>query len=134
MKVLYDTNLYIDLLRKKEHLPLFTERSHIRFLSPIVMMELMAGALDPKVKRAVNQLIDPYFRAGRIVALTTNLFYEAGECLAKLQKRRKDSLLLSHDVLIALSAQSIGAILFTKNKKDLEKIGLYLSVGVEFVS
>lgn len=134
MKVLYDTNLYINLLRNKAHLSLFTDRSHVRFLSPVVMMELMAGAQTRRQKRAMNQLIDPYSRAGRIIQLTTSIFYKAGQCLATLKIKKSISPSFSHDVLIAFSALSIGATLFTGNKKDFDKIAYHVPVRVEFIT
>lgn len=133
MKVLYDTNLYINLLRNQAHLSLFTDRSHVRFLCPIVMMELIAGAQTRRQKRAVDQLIDPYSRAGRIIPVTTSIFYKAGQCLAKLKIKKSISPGFSHDVLIAFSALSIGATLFTNNKKDFEKIAYYVPLKVEFI-
>lgn len=132
MKVLYDTNLYIDLLRDKSHFQLFIDRTHVRFLSPLVMMELRAGARTRKEVRIVDQLIDPYSRAGRIVSLTAGIFYKAGHCLAKLKTTRHPH--ISHDVLIALSALSIGAVLYTRNRKDFEKIAPLLPLKVEFIS
>lgn len=134
MKVLYDTNLYIDLLRGKARLTLFTDRSHVRFLSPVVIMELSAGIRESRHKRVVDQLIDPYSRAGRVVPLTGSDFYKAGQCLAKLKIGKSISPGFSHDVLIALSTISVGATLFTQNRKDFERIAHHLPLKMELVS
>lgn len=134
MKVLYDTNLYIDLLRNKSHLQLFTNRTHIRFLSPVVVMELKAGARTRRQARVIDRLIDPYSRAGRLIPLTAGIFYKAGGCLSRLKTEKSINPFISHDVLIALSAISIGGVLFTRNRKDFEKIAVFLPLKVEFMA
>ena len=50
MKVVYDTCLYIDFLRNRDHEDIFLERNQIRFLSPVVLMELLAGVRKNKDK------------------------------------------------------------------------------------
>ncbi len=133
MKVVYDTCLYIDLLRSSQRLELFQQRSHIRFISPIVVMELRAGAINTALQRIVDQLLSPYSKASRIIELHSNLYYKAGECLAKLNKEIRKSKGFSNDLLIALSAISIGATLFTSNHKDFEKISKILPLKWEKV-
>ena len=130
MKVVYDTCLYIDFLRSSERLPLFLDRSFIRFLSPIVMMELMAGARTPRHRKILDRLFYPYSRAHRMISLNPQIYYKGGEALAKIGPAHKG---LSHDILIALSAASIGATLFTSNRKDFEKISRFVPVRVEYV-
>lgn len=134
MKVVYDTCLYIDLLRSSQRLSLFTDPSQIRYLSPIVLMELMAGARTPHQKKTVDRLLKPYSKAYRIIHLGANLFYKAGECIARMSHAGgqipKD---ITHDLLIALSAASIGATLFTSNKKDFERIRKFVPVEVHYV-
>lgn len=134
MKVVYDTCLYVDLLRSSDRLPLFTDRSQIRYLSPVVLMELMAGARVPKQKKVIDRLLKPYSKANRIIHLGANLFYKAGECMAWMGR---DGMPLhksmTHDFLIALSAASIGATLFTSNKKDFERIGKFVDVKLSYV-
>ncbi len=130
MKVVYDTCLYIDFLRSSDRLPLFRDRSYIRFLSPIVMMELMAGARTPHSRKILDQLFHPYSQARRIISLGPPLYYKAGQCLAKVGSFHHG---LSHDILIAHSAASVGAVLFTSNRKDFEKISKLVSMRVEYV-
>jgi predicted nucleic acid-binding protein len=134
MKVVYDTCLYVDLLRSAARLALFTDRSQIRYLSPVVLMELMAGARTPQQRKVVDRLLKPYSKAHRIIHLGANLFYKAGQCLARMGRHgiqlHKG---LTHDLLIALSAASIGATLFTGNKKDFERIGKFVDVEMRYV-
>lgn len=132
MKVVYDTCLYIDLLRGFERLALFTDRTHIRYMSPVVIMELLAGAKTPRQKKVVDKLIHPYSKASRLISISSGLFYKAGCCLEKLQASQL-SKGFTHDLLIALSAASVGAVLFTSNKKDFARIARQVPVKMEYV-
>ena len=134
MKAVYDTCLYIDMLRSGKHSEIFQSRSHIRYLSPVVVMELSAGARTPSAKRALERLFNPYSKAQRVLSLSANAYLKAGEILQKLSSSQgRLGIHLSHDVLIALSAHSVGATLFTSNKKDFAAIKRYLNYSVEFI-
>ncbi len=134
MKAVYDTCLYIDLLRASKRIDLFSDRDHLRYLSPIVLMEIMAGVTKVKQKKIVDQLLASYLQAHRVLLLTANHYYQAGICAAALKTcgewRHK---YLTHDILIALSAKSIGAVLFTNNKKDFQVIARHIDFKVEYV-
>ncbi len=98
------------------------------------MMELLAGARKLEQRRFLDRLFAPYSKALRLISLDANHFYKAGECLAHLGAGRKEIHLgLSHDVLIAISALSIGATLYTSNKKDFSKIQTLLPVKLEYL-
>lgn len=134
MKTIYDTNLYIDFLRSADHTQLFSSRFHIRFLSPIVIMELNAGATNVHQKRALEKLYHPYSKGGRILNLEASHFYKAGEILRKIKKGNGSIKAgFSHDVLIALNAAHSGCTLFTRNKKDFEIIRECLSFKLQIV-
>ena len=134
MKVVYDTSLYIDLLRSSKRLPLFTNREQVRYLSAVVMMELVAGVRHAKQKRIVDSLISPYSKANRILSLNVPLYYKAGETLAVLsQQGWQISRSLVNDVLIALSSFSTGAVLYTNNRKDFQQIAKTIPLRLEFV-
>ena len=65
-------------------------------------------------------------RAGRILLPTAQVYEEAGEVLRRLQTDRDYELhgaySLTNDVLIALSARTIGATVITQNGADFEAI------------
>ena len=62
------------------------------------------------------------------------MFLKAGEIMQIVNSEFGDiSHGFSHDVLIALSASTIGATLFTSNKRDFEKISRYLSFHLKIV-
>jgi predicted nucleic acid-binding protein len=134
VKAVYDTCVYIEFLRSAKHQELFASRHQIRYLSPVVMMELLAGARTPELRRALDRLFLPYSKAQRLISIDGNHFHKAGECLARLRaKRREIHLGLSHDVLIGLSALSIGATLYTSNRKDFSLIQSLVPLKVEFI-
>lgn len=135
MKVVYDTCLYIDLLRASLRLDLFVDRNHIRYLSPIVIMELMAGAHKTQGKNIIDKLIAPYIQSHRAINLDTNHYYAAGLCASqiRLHNQWNNHKHMSHDILIALSAKSIGATLYTRNKKDFQIINQFVKCKVEYV-
>lgn len=134
MKVVYDTCVYIDFLRTSKNSELFYDRSSFRFLSPIVAMELRAGAQGTAEIKALDRLFLPYSNAQRVITLSANTFLKAGEIIQKVHKSYGAlSQGFSHDVLIALSAATIGATLFTSNRKDFDKIASYLSFKHQFL-
>lgn len=130
MKVVYDTCIYIEFLRSGQYEDIFRDRSHIRYLSPIVMMELVAGVRNQKQRRGLEKLFLPYSKAHRLIDLNTNHYFKAGEILSKL---KAGSTHLSHDILIAMSALSVGAKLVTSNKKDFQRIAKLLPVKVSYL-
>lgn len=134
MKTVYDTCLYIDLLRDGKRTDLFSDRSHIRYLSPLVTMELLAGARTPVQQRVVERLIRPYIRANRLITLHSRLYMQAGTALAKLKITKKTLRRgFSNDLLIALSTLSIGATLFTNNHDDFALISKVIPLKIEYV-
>ncbi len=134
MKVLYDSNIYIRFLRSGEHQDLFTSRHHIRYLSSVVAMELLAGSKTPESRRALDKLFLPYSKAQRLVSPEANHYYKAGECLARLSSKLGEVHLgFSHDVLIAVSAVTLGATLFTENKRDFQLLKEQFPLLVEFL-
>jgi predicted nucleic acid-binding protein len=114
-KVVLDTNLYIGWLNRGAHEDLMLRGGHVRYLSAIVQMELRVGAKTLPARRALDQLARAYRTAGRIVLPDAAMFDEAGSVLQRLRDAgseiRRASLV--HDVLIALSARSLGATVLT---------------------
>jgi predicted nucleic acid-binding protein len=134
MKVVYDTCIYIDFLRAGRHHDLFMSREHIRYLSPVVVMELLAGARGPSSRKYLDRLFQPYSKAQRMITLHSNHYYKTGECIARLKAKRGEvGVGLSHDILIAISALSVGATLFTSNRKDFSKIQEYIPFRAHYL-
>ena len=89
------------------------------------MMELTAGARSVRDRRFLRTFFSAFRRAGRILLPTAAVFDEAGEVLRRLRERGHGmggACSLSNDVLITLSARSIGAVVITQNRTDFEAI------------
>lgn len=125
-KILVDTNIWIDWINQGRYEELLLTKGVIKYLSAIVLMELFAGAYKPSDSRQVNRLVLPFQRTQRIINPTLENYREAGQIMAKLKERDgfqiKKAVGLSHDILIALTARSIGATVLTANRHDFERI------------
>jgi len=125
-KHLIDTDLYIDLIQSGTTLPLIRELYEQDapgiYFSSIVVQELLAGARSPAASRRVEVLFRPFERTGRIVTPTHAHWKEAGNVLSKVLRQRPDLKVklpsLVNDCLLALTARSLGATLYTRNRND----------------
>ena len=132
-KLVIDTDLYIDLIRTGQFLPVINvlyekETPGIHF-SSIVAQELLAGARSSKTRTYVRWLVEPFERKGRIITPTHRDWKTAGDILAVLLMRhpsiKKKLRTMVNDCLLAMSARSKGATVYTRNREDF---GLILSV------
>jgi predicted nucleic acid-binding protein len=129
-KVLLDTNVFIDYLRAELYADwIFGGVSNIiRFLSSVVLMELRIGADTPRRQRAIDR-IQGAFPASRLIAPLPPLFDHAGRLFRALHGNGsglEDRLGPINDLLIALTARSIGATLLTGNVGHFRQIGRHL--------
>jgi predicted nucleic acid-binding protein len=87
-----------------------------------------------KAVKALNRLFSPYTKSQRIISMNANMFLKAGEIIQNVNSEfGAISQGFSQDVLIALSASTIGATLFTSNKRDFEKISRYLNFRLKII-
>ena len=125
-RVVLDTNIYIDWFNVGRHEDVVFQRDAVKHLSAVVLMELRAGAFTVHDRRLVQRVESAFARAGRILLPSRRVFAEAGDVLRRLQARRGFRLATSHsivnDVLIALSARSIGAMVVTQNQDHYRAI------------
>jgi predicted nucleic acid-binding protein len=123
-KVVLDTNVYIDWINRGFGEERILGTGLIRYLSAVVVMELRAGARTRGGRAAVDQLVRAYASGGRLVSPPLPVFERAGSLLRrlKLAGREVRSAAFVNDVLIALSARSIGAAVVTSNVRDFEAI------------
>jgi predicted nucleic acid-binding protein len=125
-KHLIDTDLYIDLIQSGITLPLIREiydkDTPGIYFSSVVAQELLAGARSPAARRRVEILYRPFERVGRVVTPSHSQWKDAGGILAKVLDDRPDLKTklpaLVNDCLLALSARSLGASLYTRNRDD----------------
>jgi predicted nucleic acid-binding protein len=124
--VVIDTNVYVDWINSGRHEEVLFERETVKYLSAVVLMELRAGAFSERDRRLLQRLQTAFERAGRVLTPSRSVFAEAGDALRRLQADRGYSIGASHsianDVLIALSARSIGASVVTQNGRDYRAI------------
>lgn len=123
-KVLIDTCVYIDWLNKGRHEEVMLGTGLVRYLSAVVAMELRAGAQHRAARDSTAALIRAYRSSGRLVVPSGVVFERAGGVLRQLKLAGRDVRLssLCNDVLVALTAKSIGATVVTANLDDFVAI------------
>ena len=125
-RLVIDTNIYIDWFNAGRHETILFERDTVKYLSDVVRMELRAGAFSSSDRRIVRRVESAFGKAGLVLLPSHAVFAEAGDVLRRLQIRRDFSIETSHsivgDVLIALSARSIGATVVTQNQRHFRAI------------
>ncbi len=137
-RLVIDSSIYIDWLNARRHEDLLFRRGSVKYLSAVVSMELRAGAFSVRNRRLLRRLESVFHRTDRVLAPTANVFAEAGDVLRRLSSERGYNLKGAHsivnDVLIALSARSIGATVATQNARDFQAIRAIRSFDLELVS
>jgi predicted nucleic acid-binding protein len=118
MKVIFDTNVYISFIRNRTHENVLQQRGTVKYLSAIVLMELWAGARTKRAKRLISHLQKPYMDASRIITLQTDHYITIGNIYSDIpteymELRKKADFM--NDIQIAMTALSIGAVLYTEN-------------------
>lgn len=123
-KAVPDTSFLIEHFRKEKTQEAFLNLNHYYHIafSSVVLMELLAGAFDPRERKLIAQIE----RNFTVISVTEQQWYLCGEIMMKLRSdnkidRERVKRLLP-DILIAISARGIGAILITKNEKDFKLI------------
>jgi predicted nucleic acid-binding protein len=126
LRVVIDTNVYVDWINRGQHEEVLFQRDTVTYLSAVVLMELRAGAFSQRDRRLLQRLETAFERAGRVLTPSRGVFADAGDALRRLQADRGYKIGASHsvanDVLIALSARSIGATVVTQNERDYRAI------------
>ncbi len=126
-----DTSVYIDILRSGRFKQEILDLKFVVRCSAVVLAELSRGARSREMRRFVDGLAKNL----RIIAPTEKEWIESGKIICHLiaehgydvNKTRK----IHFDVLIGLTARSIGAYLITCNSKDFIAIQRY--VGFELI-
>jgi predicted nucleic acid-binding protein len=130
LKHLIDTDLYIDVIQSGATLPLipelYAQDTPGIYFSSIVAQELLAGANSPAGRRRVETLYRPFEKVGRVITPNHSQWKDAGGILAEVLRgspELRDKLpALVNDCLLALSARSLGATLYTRNRDDFTMI------------
>jgi tRNA(fMet)-specific endonuclease VapC len=114
-------------IRKTGVSPFYDEqRDAVKYMSSVVMMELFAGAFTERDRKLIGGITATFKKVGRILTPSVTVYEEAGDVLRRLQTSGGYNLArtrsLANDVLIALSARTIGAIVLTQNERDFSAI------------
>ena len=125
-RVVIDTNVYIDWINEGQYEAILFQREAVKYLSAVVMMELSAGAFSVRDRRLIREVTSAFAKVGRILVPTASIYEEAGDVLRRLQESQDYTMVsaygLVNDVLIALSARSVGAAVVTQNGRDFVAI------------
>ncbi|MDP3597619.1 MAG: PIN domain-containing protein [Nitrospirota bacterium] len=137
-RLIIDTNLYIDWLNAGKHEPILFQPNAVKFMSAVVMMELLAGAHAVHDRTCLHDLFRTFTKLGRIVTPSSATYQEAGNVLRQLQTvhgyHLQKSRSLANDVLIALSARTIGGTVVTQNKQDFLAIQSICTFKLSLIS
>jgi len=126
--VLFDTSIYIRVLRREEDAALELRRMAAGapvWLSAVVLEELYAG-VSGKGRHAVERLERDFKRARRMVVPNLRDWTQAGRMLARLAAKydyeRIGQGRLTNDALIASSAGRLGIMVITANARDFGRL------------
>ena len=119
MKYLLDTNVYLEAFRSEDKQARFRKTFFpllpATFLSAVVAYELSVNAQDRRTPTLLKEFIHPMERMGRVVTWRSKL---PG---------------LLNDILIALCARQIGALLFTYNRADFRLIRRHIGFSLRLL-
>jgi len=127
VKLLFDSSVWIDHLRGGSLdvvIPALRGRFSL-WMDSVVLAELLAGCRDKRERRAVEHLLAPFERSGRVASPLHADFRRAASALSSLRARGKTlaspgGALL--DALIMAVARRIGAMVVSTNVRDFEAL------------
>jgi predicted nucleic acid-binding protein len=131
-KIVLDTNCFIDASRTEtgaDAFAAFCARAAPRlYLSTVVAAELRAGAGNASDRRTLERrVLSPYVRRRRLLNPSAAAWKALGATLARLVE--DEGLVLADvrksflfDILVAWSCREAGAVLVSRNMKDLSRI------------
>lgn len=136
-KIVLDTNCFVDASRSDAGAVAFTDFCAMAaprlYLSTVVAAELRAGTATVAARRDLEQrVLRPYLRRRRLVNPSPDAWKVLGTTLAALVEGegwvlRKIPRSFIFDILIARSCREIGAVLVSRNAKDLSRIAKIFS-------
>lgn len=126
-KVLYDTSVYIDALRRADSSRLLSRggTGEVLWLSAVVLEELYAGSDEPTAKLLLRCERD-FGRARRLLVPEQSDWAATGRLLARIGEKYGYEFIgrsrLTNDVLLATSASRCGIVVLTIYARDFDLI------------
>ena len=136
VKVVIDTSVYIPFINNGISHPLLElgQGVPLFYMSAVVIEELYAGASDDASIKLLDNLYKTFDSAGRLIVPDASDWQKTGRIVAKLgSKYGFEEIFLAritNDILIALSARKIGAVVVTHNTKDFQKIKEFIDFQI----
>jgi predicted nucleic acid-binding protein len=122
-----DTSVYIEIFRTGRFTFPLLQSTYVVRCSAVVLHELLRGAASRLERRFVIDLMNRC----HVLTPTESHWMQAAEILSAVRKRQHYDAnklrALVFDVLIALSARSIGATVITCNESDFQAIRRHVS-------
>ncbi len=122
-----DTSVYIEIFRTGRFTFPLLQSTYVVRCSAVVLHELLRGAASRLERRFVIDLMNRC----HVLTPTESHWMQAAEILNAIRKRQHYDAnklrALVFDVLIALSARSIGATVITCNESDFQAIRRHVS-------
>ena len=130
VKVIFDTSVYIPFINDGITYPTRELNVDIGkqmlYMSAVVIEELYAGAFDTQSIKLLDTLYKTFKSLNRLLIHEASDWQKAGKVIANIGKKYgfEDIFLskITNDVLIAVSARRIGALVITNNTKDFSRI------------
>ena len=120
--VLIDSSVYIDNLRERRFEKELLDLRWVVRLSAVVLAELRRGARS----REMIKFVDAMAKNFHVIAPNEREWDQSGKIVARLVKARGYDIHktreIHFDVLIALTARKIGAVLITRDAADFTAI------------
>ena len=141
MKYLLDTSVYIEAARSESGRVRFRAAFFpllpATFLSAVVAYELRASAAEGRTAALVRDFTRPMERTGRVVSPTFDDWMMAADIVTGIQQRdrgwRSKLPALLNDILIALCARRIGAVMITHNQEDFRLIRRHVGFSLRIL-
>jgi predicted nucleic acid-binding protein len=136
LKLVLDTSIYIPFINQGIAHPILHPgpAKPLFFMSAVVIEELYAGAQDSASIKLLDRLYDVFASANRLLVPEGREWQRAGKIIAQMERKygfeQRFLARITHDVLIALSARSIGATIATANLKDFRRVQEFVDIRI----
>lgn len=141
MKYLLDTSVYLEACRSEETKSRFRHTFYpllpATVLSAVVAYELTVNAQDRRTRSLLQDFTRPMERTGRLVSPTLEDWLKASEVVTAIEQKdrawRSKLPALLNDILIALCARQVGAMVITYNRDDFRLIRRHLGFSLRIL-